>query len=167
MTISVLEKIMQSEKFSFKPLQETDLTLLCIWFNKPHVKQWWNDDLTDAQITAKYQSRIGNTQTVPFIVYLNSKAIGFIQYHQEAEDTISIDQFIGEEEYLNRGYGTGLVTAFIEKLFTNPVIKKIMTDVNPDNARAQRCYEKAGFMFVKEISTPQGIVHVMEKRRVD
>ena len=33
-------------KFTFKPLTISDLDLLCRWFEKPHVLEWWSDRFT-------------------------------------------------------------------------------------------------------------------------
>ncbi len=159
-------------QFSFNPLQETDLNLLCNWFNKPHVKEWWDDKLTNEEIKSKYKKRIGDEGVVPFIVFLNDKPIGFIQYYQadkvgdgwwsdEEEGTIGIDQFIGEKNLINRGIGTKMIRAFIDHLSRNHHVKKIITDVDPKNFRAIRCYEKVGFEFVKEIMTPDGFAYLM------
>lgn len=155
------------QQFIFKPLQSEHLELLCQWLDQPHVKEWWDDHLTHDEIKAKYGARIGDTVVVPFIVYLSEKPIGFIQYYvanqvgegwwpDAEEGTVGIDQFIGEAEYLNQGYGTALIRAFVKKLLADPKIKKVITEADPDNARARRCYEKAGFHFVGEIDTPDG-----------
>lgn len=160
-------------KFSFKPLQENDLELLCKWLDKPHVKEWWDDGLSQDEIKETYRKRIGDETVVPFIVYLDGNSIGFIQYYHankvgegwwpdEIEGTVGIDQFIGEEKYINRGYGTQMIQEFIKKLFQNPSIKKIITDVKPNNLRAINCYKKAGFKFVKELMTPDGLAFLME-----
>jgi RimJ/RimL family protein N-acetyltransferase len=161
-----------TQPFSFKPLQESDLNLLCHWFSEPHVKEWWNDHLTDDEIKSKYKKRIGDTIVAPFIAYLDDRPIGFIQYYQadkvgegwwpdEVEGTIGIDQFIGEGDLINLGIGTKMIRAFIDDLFCSPDVKKIITDVDPKNLRAIRCYEKVGFEFVKEIVTPDGLAYLM------
>ncbi len=168
-----------SNNFAFKPLQESDLTLLYKWLNEPHVKEWWDDHLTDEEIKSKYKERIGDSVVVPFIVFLNDKPIGFIQYYQaskvgdgwwpnETEGTIGIDQFIGEKSLINRGIGTKMIRAFIDYLFHNPDIKKIITDVDPKNLRAIRCYKKVGFVFIKEMMTPDGLalLMVIEKNKM-
>lgn len=159
-------------KFTFKPLQEKDLELLCKWLNEIHIKEWWDDKLTNEEIKSKYKKRISDTIVVPFIVCLNDNPIGFIQYYQadkvgdgwwpeEQEGTIGIDQFIGEKDLINRGIGTKMIRAFIDHLFINSNIKKIITDVDPKNFRAIHCYEKIGFKFIKEIMTPDGPTYVM------
>lgn len=161
-----------TDTFSFKPLQEKDLDLLCQWLDKPHVKNWWNDHLTPDEIKAKYSQRIGDKVIVPFIAYLNNKPIGFIQYYlankvgegwraDETEGTVGIDQFIGEENFIDRGYGTQMIRTFIQQLFFNPNIKKIITDVDPNNQRAIRCYEKVGFKWIKEVNTPTGPAYLL------
>ena len=160
------------QQFSFKPLQEADLNLLCGWLNEPHVKEWWDDHLTDEEIKTKYKERIGDTIIAPFIACLNDKPIGFIQYYQadkvgdgwwpdEVEGTMGIDQFIGEKDLINRGIGTKMIRAFIDHLFDNSNVKKIITDVDPKNLRAIRCYEKVGFEFIKEMMTPDGVAYLM------
>ena len=158
---------------TFKPLQETDLDLLCQWLDQPHVKEWWSDGLTHEEIKEKYRQRIGGTIVVPFVAYLDDKPIGFIQYYHaskvgdgwwqdEVDGTVGIDQFIGEADYINRGYGTQMICAFNKMLFENNAINKIITDVDPKNKRAIRCYEKAGFTFVKELMTPDGLAYLMQ-----
>jgi RimJ/RimL family protein N-acetyltransferase len=160
------------QEFTFKPLQEADLNLLCDWLNEPHVKEWWDDHLTDEEIKSTYKKRIGDIIVAPFIAYLNDKPIGFIQYYQadkvgdgwwpnEVEGTFGIDQFIGDKNLINRGVGTKMIRAFVEHLFCNLNAKKIMTDVAPKNRRAIRCYEKVGFEFDEEIMTPDGLAHLM------
>lgn len=155
------------KKFSFKPLTLSDLDLLCKWFEKPHVLEWWYDCLTPEEIKTKYGKRIGDDVVSPYIAYLDDKPIGYIQYYwaskvgdgwwpNEDEGTVGIDQFIGEEHYINKGYGTLLLKEFIEFLFANPAVKKIITEADPNNLRAKRCYEKSGFHEVGLIDTPDG-----------
>lgn len=160
------------QQFTFKPLQESDLNLLCQWLSKPHVKEWWNEQLTDEEIKSKYLKRVGDTIVIPFIACLDDNPIGFIQYYHankvgggwwpdENEGTVGIDQFIGEENFINRGLGTKMIRAFVDQLFLHSNIKKIITDPDPKNLRAIRCYEKAGFQFNKEIMTPDGGAYLM------
>jgi len=161
-----------TNQFVFKPLEDSDLDLLCHWLSQPHVKEWWNDHLTDEEIKSKYKERIGDSIVVPFIVFMHDQPIGFIQYYHadkvgcgwwpdEVTGTIGIDQFIGEKDLINRGIGTKMIKAFVDHLFKNSNIKKIITDVDPKNLRALRCYEKVGFEFVKEIMTPDGRASLM------
>ena len=164
---------MKKNTITFKPLQEVDLDLLCQWLDKPHVKEWWDDRLTHDQIKSKYRKRIGSVLVAPFIAYLDEKPIGFIQYYHadkigdgwwadEVTGTLGLDQFIGEETLINHGYGTLMIRVFIEKLFLEETVKKIIIDVDPNNHRAIRCYEKVGFKLVREVMTTDGLAYLME-----
>lgn len=156
-----------TEQFIFKPLTTFDLDLLCKWFAKPHVLEWWHDRFTPEEIKEKYGKRIGDDVVCPYIAYLDHKPIAFIQYYwaskvgdgwwpNEEASTVGLDQFIGEENYINKGIGMLMMQAFIQFLFQNPLIKKIITEADPANLRAKRCYEKAGFHEVGVIDTPDG-----------
>jgi RimJ/RimL family protein N-acetyltransferase len=166
-----------SRQFIFRPLTKLHLNLLCQWFTKPHVKEWWSDTLTPDEIKEKYGNRIGDSIVCPYIVYLGEKPIAFIQYYwaskvgegwwpDEDESTVGIDQFIGEEGWLNQGYGTLLIQQFIMFLYhQHPKIKKIITEVDPNNLRAKRCYEKVGFRSMGMIDTPDGAAIKLEFQR--
>jgi hypothetical protein len=53
--------VSSSFNYTFNLLAEADLELLCTWFDKPHVKEWWHDKLTHDEIKEKYRQRIGET----------------------------------------------------------------------------------------------------------
>nr|AIA16545.1 Acetyltransferase (GNAT) domain protein [uncultured bacterium] len=164
------------EKFTFKPLTISDLNLLCEWFDNPHVLEWWDDQLTPAEIKQKYGSRINDDVVHPHIAYLHNKPIGFIQYYwvnkvgngwwpNEDNGTVGLDQFIGDENFIGKGYGTTMIKEFIQFLFHNPAITKIITEADPNNHRARRCYQKVGFHEEGEINTPDGKSLLMTMKR--
>lgn len=165
-----------TQQFTFKRLQENDLDLLCEWLDNPQVKEWWDDNLTKEEIKQKYGSRINDEIVVHFIIYFGGKPLEFIQYYHAdkvgdgwwpdaTEGTIAIDQFIAKSDFIGRGFGTLMIKEFIDHLFSNPNIKKIITDVDKENTRAIRCYEKVGFHFVKELMTPDGLANLMQIER--
>ena len=67
-----------------------------------------------------------------------------------------IDQFLCEPQDLGKGLGTRMVKALVAKVFEDPSVTRIQTDPDPANARAIRCYEKAGLRAVETIVTPDG-----------
>ena len=76
-----------------------------------------------------------------------------------------IDQSLANPTQLNNGIGTRLVRALAALLFSDPAVTKIQTDPAPDNHRAIRCYEKAGFTQQKRIATPDGpAVYMVQSR---
>ena len=44
----------------------------------------------------------------------------------------------------------------VAQLFRDTSVTRIQTDPDPENHRAIRCYEKAGFRAVRTITTPDG-----------
>ncbi len=67
--------------YHFKRLQESDLDRLCGWLDKPHVKQWWDDDLNHEAIKQKYRERLKSKDVCPYVVYEHEIPFGFIQYY--------------------------------------------------------------------------------------
>ena len=55
-----------------------------------------------------------------------------------------MDQFIGEPEMIGVGHGSALIRAHAERLFAEGA-PAVAADPSPDNPRAIRAYEKAGF----------------------
>jgi RimJ/RimL family protein N-acetyltransferase/adenylate kinase family enzyme len=162
--------------FEFRELSPSDFELLHSWLNKDHVYPYYDGKITLENVKAKYQKNIDSDAVFPFIVYMEMKPIGFIQiYHapqvgdgwweSEPEGTWGTDQFIGELKYMGKGIGSKFVQQFTDELLAKPHIKKIITDPAPNNPRAIRAYQKAGFRKLGEIDTPDGKAILMEKRR--
>ena len=77
-----------------------------------------------------------------------------------------IDQFIGEPGLIGQGHGTAFIRAHVERLFAEGA-PAIGTDPDPDNARAIRAYEKAGFVAGREADTEWGYCLLMTCRAED
>jgi AacA4 family aminoglycoside N(6')-acetyltransferase len=151
------------------------------WLNRPHIVEWWGGEekrLTLAQTRAKYLPRILTKERVtPYIAMLGNDPIGYAQsyvalgcgegwWEEETDPGVrGIDQSLSEAALLGKGLGTKLVTALVDLLFSDPAVTKIQTDPAPNNLRAIRCYEKAGFRQVKTIVTPDGpAVYMLQAR---
>lgn len=59
-----------------------------------------------------------------------------------------MDLYIGEPDMLDRGHGSALLRRQCDRLFAAGV-PAIGTDPHPDNIRARRAYEKAGFVVAR------------------
>lgn len=92
---------------------------------------------------------------------INGKAIGFVQiidpYFEEThywgsvqQNLRAIDIWIGEKEYLNKGYGTQMMRHAINRCFTTPEVTSILIDPLANNIRAHRFYERLGFQFLEK-----------------
>jgi len=154
----------------FRPLAMSDLPLLHEWLARPHIREWWGAPDTPEEITAEYEPVIaGRLPHECFFALKNGEPIGFIQSYvpalchdegwwlEEHDLTVrGIDQFLANSEQLGRGLGTAMVSAFVARLFSDPAVTRIQTDPDPKNARAIRCYEKAGFRAERQVDTLDG-----------
>jgi aminoglycoside 6'-N-acetyltransferase len=100
-----------------------------------------------------------------FIVALDDEPFGYIQcyalsnwnqgFGAQPQATRGIDQFIGQSSMTGHGHGSGFIRQFTDGLLASG-IPRVMTDPDPDNARAVRAYAKAGFQRERMIETPNG-----------
>lgn len=161
-----------SSPVTLRLMAERDLPMLHAWLNRPHIVEWWGGDEARpslAEVTEHYLPRVLAKQNVtPYIAMLGDRPIGYAQsyvalgsgdgwWEDETDPGVrGIDQSLASPELLGKGLGTKLVVALVQRLFTDPAVTKIQTDPSPQNLRAIRCYEKAGFRQVKRIVTPDG-----------
>jgi RimJ/RimL family protein N-acetyltransferase len=157
-------------EITFRPLTAGDLPLFHSWLSRPHVAEWWDGQPTLAELEAEYAPVIAGAAPVQcFLALAGGELIGFIQSYTPAEchddgwwldehdpGVRGIDQFLANAEQLGQGLGTAMVRAFVARLFVDPAVTRIQVDPSPDNRRAIRCYEKAGFRAVRELDTPDG-----------
>jgi RimJ/RimL family protein N-acetyltransferase len=160
---------------SFRPLTHGDIPLLHEWLSRPHVAEWWGSPPTLQAVADDYGPAIAGTiRQHCFIAYAGDHPVGFIEWYapvdwhhegwwQDEHDpgVRGIDQFLADADQLGRGLGTAMVSAFVARLFEDPAVTRVQTDPAPDNRRAVRCYEKAGFRAHREIDTPDGRALVM------
>ena len=149
------------------------------WLNRPHLQKWWRSGkVTADSIRKKYLPRIaGDDNARPFIAWMKETPVGYIQYYDASEGdpnwwldqpgpgVLGIDMFVGDETKLNKGIGTAMISQFCEFLFDGPDVTEIRIDPSPENLRAIRCYEKAGFQRVGNITTPDGPALMMILKR--
>ncbi len=152
--------------FQFKPLGEEDLKLLHQWFQVPHVKKWYARDqhFSFDMIREKYLPRINHPGIHNFIFYLDDRPIGYIQlYHlstflpegvadhqhplftQYSPDKVAgIDLFLADENVLSKGYGSLMLTQFIEE-YVKGQFEAVIVDPQKDNIIAIQFFRKNGF----------------------
>jgi len=107
---------------------------------------------------------------------LDGVPLGFLQiidaheeethYWGEVEPhTKAIDIWIGEEDNLNKGYGTRMMNWAIDRCFSEPETNQILIDPLKSNTKAHRFYERLGFVFLEErnFGGDLGYVYVMKR----
>ncbi len=139
------------------------------WLARPHVAQWWGEVPTLAEMREEFAPlMIPGGRDQAYIASDGSRDIGYIQCYtvmdsgggwwpdEQDPGARGIDQFLANADQLGQGLGTEMIRAFLARLFADASVSRVQTDPEPDNARAIRCYEKAGFRRVREVETPDG-----------
>ncbi|MGO4713573.1 GNAT family N-acetyltransferase [Bradyrhizobium sp. 2TAF24] len=149
--------------YTFTPLTAADLPMIRQWLATPDVAHWWQGvDEQHALISAD----LDEPAMAQWIVARGDRPFAYLQCYtpQDGFDdsfgpqpagTCSIDQFIGEPDMLDRGHGSAFIRAFTDRLLAAGT-PRMLTDPAPDNARAIRAYEKAGFRRDRHVDTPDG-----------
>ncbi len=154
---------MTSPAYQFRPFAEADFPMIREWLARPHVTEWWGD--TEEQF-ALVSGDLAEPAMEQFIVSVDGRPFGYVQsfdlvawpdgaFAGQPRGTRAVDQFIGEPDMINRGHGSGFIRAFADRLLAagSP---RVITDPDPDNGRAIRAYEKAGFLRENIVETHDG-----------
>lgn len=169
--INLMEKSDLVDQFEFKMLKESDFELLCRWQQEPHVKKWWDNESYD-EAYEKCLSRTSSDMLDQYLVYYQRKPIGYIQKYNASkvgdgwwegypDDVIGIDQYIGDSNYIGKGFGAKIIKAFLN-FVKDADTRQVIVDPSPDNIAAIKCYKKAGFVGQGEITTPGGKALLMK-----
>ena len=124
----------------------------------PQLVAWWNDGAVmahagfpnglneDTQSVERLISSCSDENWRLLIIEVEDKPVGEMNYKNLGDDTAEIGIKICDASEQNKGYGTRILRAFIAALFTELNFQRIVLDTNPNNLRAQRTYEKCGFV---------------------
>ena len=79
---------------------------------------------------------------------LDGKHIGNCSYYNldQSKGEAELGILIGDTDYWNKGYGSDAVTTLINHAFEEKNLKRIYLHTLEENARAQRCFQKCGFV---------------------
>jgi len=143
------------KKVRLRALEKSDLPKICQWLNDEEVMyyHWGHPGNTtslaeqerwfDDQLERRRQDEKGY-----IIETLEGVAIGEIVYeHLSTKDrNAELGIQIGEKDYWEKGYGTDAVMTLLNYLFNELQLHKVYLWTQSYNTRAQRCYEKCGFV---------------------
>lgn len=150
----------------FRPLAEADLPTMQRWLEDPDVSPWYEEDSTalDA-LRASYLPMIsGEEPTRGFVIRGDGRDAGYIQCYviddhpdyarQIAVDpgAVGIDILLGEPWARGRGNGAKAIRALLQEIVFGEMGAEVaIIAPAPDNARAIRSYERAGFAWIKTV----------------
>lgn len=152
--------------------------MLLRWRQGPEVLRWWGPW---QHAEAEYEAHLADPAMAMWIVELvrpgaAPRPFAFAQdYACHAWDphpfsylpagSRGVDQYIGEPDLLGLGHGSALLRQQCDRLFAAGV-PAIGTDPHPDNERAIRAYQKAGFAIASgPVDTRWGRAILMERWR--
>ena len=163
---------MADSDYVFRAMSRPDLPLVLRWLNQPHVVKWWGDAREQFELVSG-DLDVGAMDQ--FIVTTNDRPFAYIQCYDPTiwpdnglgvhpTGTRGIDQLIGEPDMVNRGHGSALIRSFSERVLTAGA-PRLITDPHPQNHRAVRACEKAGFERAGIVDTVDGLSLLMVRDR--
>jgi RimJ/RimL family protein N-acetyltransferase len=144
----------RGEHVYLRPAERTDIDLFVRWFADAETTRYlavrapfsrameekWFDSMLEQQGKGGYH----------FVICLlgDDRAIGTAGFHHvnQEDGHASFGISIGEKAEWSKGYGTDALRAICDFGFGQLRLERIELDVYEPNVRAQRSYEKAGFV---------------------
>lgn len=143
--------MLKGNKIYLEPIKRQDTENIIRWRNQPFVRSnFINQELFTKESHENWLETIVHTgKAEQFIIYAKpeGKAIGSVylrdidRKNQKAEYGI----FIGEEEYLGKGFGSEAANVILKYAFEKMKLHKVTLRVFASNKRAIESYKKAGF----------------------
>lgn len=146
-----------------------DLPLVADWRARPHVIEWWGEPGVEPEA-----EKLADPRIALWIVEQAGRPFAFIQDYAVHDwdphpfsylpaGSRGLDLFIGEADMLDGGHGSRFLRQHVEALFAHGA-PAAGADPHPDNGRARRAYEKAGFRVASEpVDTPWGRAVLMDR----
>ena len=126
-----------------------DAQILCKWWNdgKIMAHAGFPDGInTTVEEIQKQISEETIETTKRFIIEIDNKPTGEMNYRNKGNNIAEIGIKICEFNEQEKGHGTKLLKMFIKYLLEELNYKKIILDTKLNNKRAQHVYEKIGFI---------------------
>jgi aminoglycoside 6'-N-acetyltransferase len=154
-------------RIAFRPLAEANFPDMVRWLSDPGVARWWPEaDLGLEAIARKYTPVISGAEPVRgFVIAIDGAPVGFIQAYVLGDHpgyqrqlgvdpgAVATDLFIGEPGWRDRGWGTAVLGAFLERIvFGEMAAGLAVIAPEPGNARAIRVYARIGFRWEKTVA---------------
>lgn len=145
-------------------LGDDDVPLVETWLNKDHVKKWYeipNMGITIDDWMSEINERNGKFRWLTYLIATwQGHPIGLCQYYRcedsgdedfgtlPLEGSYGIDYLIGEEAYLGKGLGKGIITLLVNRVFSFPDALRVTADIDVANKASERSLLSCGFALV-------------------
>jgi aminoglycoside 6'-N-acetyltransferase len=153
-------------EFSFRALARADFPMLAGWLAQPFVARWWNHEWSPEAVERDFGEAIdGGEAGEDFVVSLDGLPIGLVQRSRFGDypdyqaqlapllevpaEALTIDYLIGVPELVQRGHGSAMIAAFVERCWSDfPLAPAVVVPVVAANERSWRALRRAGFRLV-------------------
>ena len=137
-------------KIRLRRIERSDIPTFVRWFNDPEVRHGLLMYMPMSQAGEEkwFEQQLEADRIIFGIETLEGKLIGNLgmEHVDWKNRNAEIGVMIGEKEYWSKGYGTDAITTLLRFAFTEMNLHRVMLKVFDFNQRAQRCYEKCGFV---------------------
>lgn len=136
------------------PIQTKDTSLIIKWRNREFVRKMFiKQELITVETHKKwFETMIETGKAKQFIVYTKNekRPIGsfFLKNIDMINGEAEYGNFIGEEEYLGKGYGTDAGKVLVKYAMTVLNLDRVYLRVLKKNKRAINAYKKIGFQMM-------------------
>jgi len=142
-------------RISLNRLTADDVPLLARWLLDPMVKHWLqlSEDPPQFCTIESVRERYERMQSDPNIEAWRIDAedgrpigqVELVDIHR-LQRRAEMHVCIGEETHQGKGYGEAALRALLRHAFADLGLRRVFCTPDADNARAIRCFEKAGFV---------------------
>jgi RimJ/RimL family protein N-acetyltransferase len=145
-------------------LDDSDISLVETWLNKDHVKKWYEIPRMDVTIDdwiSEIKARDGEFSWITYLIALdNDRPIGFCQHYKCSDSadedfgtlpikgSYGIDYLIGEENYIGKGFGKGLIALLADKIFALQDAERVTADIDMENKASANALLSCGFKLL-------------------
>lgn len=142
---------------TLRPVEDSDIGQLEIWLNKEYILKWyhdadeWLDEIKERKGSFKFLNH--------FIVQKEYSPVGFCQYYDcfdareewyyadQPGKIFSIDYLIGEEDFLQKGYGKKIVRLLINEIYNRNPEAEIVVQPEDENIASCKALLANGFIY--------------------
>jgi ribosomal-protein-alanine N-acetyltransferase len=159
-----MQVILTSSNLTLRPSVMKDCKNFSLWEAKSYVNTFftmsYNRDYEE--ILTEFILRDVEPTSAQFTIVHNesNKPIGriYLSKYDLHEDSIDITRiYIGEEEYLRKGYGREAILTLLEYFYCTLKLERVTIDFFEENIRAKTLYQSIGF-------TSEGVMRHIAKK---
>jgi RimJ/RimL family protein N-acetyltransferase len=153
------------QHFNFSLAHPTDQSMIEDWLARPHIREWLHGEGLKTTLQSLAESFEGSSDFQHWIVYDSETPFGYLltseidpqeeffaAVHFSGDKAITLDVFIGEPDYLGKGFGTAMIKQLIQWQFAD--VSDVIIDPEVANERAVHVYQKLGFRIIETFIAP-------------